>query len=104
MWWADCPSHPDAWERLQTVLEASEVDAVVERIEIKTEADAETWRFPGSPTILVNNVDIDPQAGEMAARLTCRLYFRDDGRPSPLPPVAMITRAIDAAQHADTPS
>jgi hypothetical protein len=31
--------------------------------------------------------------------LTCRLYFKEDGRPSPVPSQAMIERALAAAQH-----
>lgn len=93
LWWEDCPSHPEAWQRLQTVLDDTGVAADVERIEITTEEQAETWRFPGSPTILVNGRDIDPSA-PAAYRLTCRLYFLEDGRPSPQPSAEMIRRAI----------
>lgn len=98
LWWEDCPSHLDAWQRLHTVLADLEIDVIVERIEIKTDADAEQWHFPGSPTILVNGADIDPHAAEQPARLTCRLYRTEDGRPSPLPSPEMIKRAIIKAQ------
>jgi hypothetical protein len=32
----------------------------VEQVFIHTEADARQYAFPGSPTVLVNGVDIDP--------------------------------------------
>ena len=101
MWWEDCPSHPKAWQRLQQALADLEVEATVERIEVNTDADADELRFPGSPTIRVNGADIDPQASEMPSRLTCRLYRTETGRPSPLPSLAMIKRAIIKAQSAD---
>ncbi|MBN1681281.1 MAG: hypothetical protein JW966_13420 [Anaerolineae bacterium] len=98
LWWDGCPSHDEAWQRLQHVLKTLQVDAEVEHIQVKTEAEAGRWRFPGSPTIFVNGQDIDPRAAP-PYRLTCRLYFREDGRPSPLPSDEMITRAIRRAQH-----
>ncbi len=101
LWWEGCPSHPEAWERLQNVLaelateHTSQID--VESIEITTDEQAAQWHFPGSPTIQVNGVDVDPNASDQPARLTCRLYFKEDGRPSPLPTANMIKRAIRAA-------
>jgi hypothetical protein len=98
LFWEDCPSHPEAWQRLQNVLAELQIDAQVERIEVQTEEEAERWQFPGSPTILVEGEDIDPQASP-AYRLTCRLYFHEDGRPSPHPSEEMIKRAIMKAQR-----
>ncbi len=100
LWWEDCPSHPEAWQRLQQVLEELQPDVDVERIEVLTDADAERWHFPGSPTILVNGQDIDPHAPKLPARLTCRLYYTEEGRPSPYPSIEMITRALIAARDA----
>lgn len=100
LWWEGCPSHPEAWQRLQHVLAELHVDANeanIERIEITTDEQAARWHFPGSPTIQVNGTDIDPKGAEQSARLTCRLYFKEDGRPSPLPTELMIERAIRAA-------
>lgn len=98
LWWEACPSHPEAWRRLQQVLDELDIDAEIERIEMRDDADAQRWQFRGSPTILVNGADIDPHAAALPARLTCRLYHTEDGRPSPLPSRALIKRAIIRAQ------
>jgi hypothetical protein len=100
LWWEGCPSHPEAWQRLQAVLAEMRIDAHVESIEIQTDEEAERWHFPGSPTILVDGHDIDPNAASLPSRLTCRLYFKEDGRPSPLPSKEMIRRALEQA-HPD---
>jgi hypothetical protein len=99
LWWEDCPSYPEAWRRLQKVLGELQAEAEVERNEIRTEEEAERWHFPGSPTILVDGKDIDPRAPGLPFRLTCRLYFKEDGRPSPVPSEEMIRRAIMNAQR-----
>jgi hypothetical protein len=101
LWWEGCPSHPEAWQRLQEALAELQVNAQVERVQVMTDEEAERWHFPGSPTILVNGQDIDPMASRQPARLTCRLYFKEDGRPSPLPSKKMIRRAILDAQGAE---
>lgn len=100
LFWEDCSSHPGAWQRLHDVLDELGIEAAVERIEITTDAEAQQWGFAGSPTILVDGQDIDPQPNR-PARLTCRIYFHEDGRPSPLPSRAMIARAVLAAQPAN---
>lgn len=99
LWWRDCPSHPKAWERLQNVLADIRVETAVECVEVTTDEQAERLRFRGSPTILVDGNDIDPNASQLPSRLTCRLYFKEDGRPSPVPSKAMIKRALLNAQH-----
>ncbi len=97
LYWAECPSHPEAWQRLQRALADLGVQAEIERIEITTDEEAERWKFPGSPTILVEGRDIDPAGAGMPSRLTCRLYHLENGRPSPVPSETMIRRALEAA-------
>lgn len=97
LYWAECPSHPEAWQRLQRVLADMGVQAEIERVEITTDEEAERWKFPGSPTILVEGHDIDPAGVGMPSRLTCRLYHLENGRPSPVPSETMIRRAVEAA-------
>lgn len=101
LFWEDCPSHPQAWQRLGDVLGEMGIEVEVERIEVTTEDAAQRWHFAGSPTILVDGQDIDPQP-DLPARLTCRLYFHEDGRPSPLPSRGMIARALEAARDRES--
>lgn len=95
LYWEDCPSHPEAWRRLQDVLDIAGIDVPVERIEVETDEDAEALSFPGSPTIRVNGVDVDSAgASRTGSALTCRVYILDDGRYSPVPSEAMLRRAL----------
>ena len=77
LYWEDCPSHPEAWRRLQEVMAEAGVAVPVERIEVKTDEDAERLSFPGSPTIRVNGIDVDSAgAAQMGSALTCRVSSR----------------------------
>ncbi len=95
LFWQDCPSHPEARKRLQEVMAEAGIEVPIEEIEVLTDADAERLGFPGSPTIRVDGVDIDPVgATQMGTALACRVYRLADGRFSPVPDKDMIRRAL----------
>jgi hypothetical protein len=95
LYWEDCPSHPQALQRLQAVMAELGVESPIERIEVLTDEDAERLAFPGSPTIRVDGGDVDPAgAAQMGSALTCRVYILENGRYSPLPSKEMIRRAL----------
>jgi hypothetical protein len=96
LYWEGCPSHSDARQLLGEVLAEMGLAIPIQVVEVPTEEDAERLEFPGSPTIRVNGVDVDPEgAALMETALTCRLYRLEDGRPSPLPSKEMIRRALE---------
>ena len=95
LYWEDCPSHPQAWSLLQEAMAELDMESPVEQIEVVTENDAERLAFPGSPTIRVNGVDIDPDgAAQMGTALTCRVYRLEGGRFSPVPSKEMIKQGL----------
>jgi hypothetical protein len=95
LFWEDCPSHPQALQLLQEVMAETGVESPIEKTEILTDEDATRLQFPGSPTIRVDGVDVDPAgAAQMGTALTCRIYRLADGRFSPVPSREMIRRAL----------
>jgi hypothetical protein len=94
LFWAGCPSHPQALAELRAAMNELGLDQsqILVR-EIHTEEDATRERFVGSPTIRVDGVDIQPP-GEEPAGLTCRVYYRRDGRVSPTPDPADVRDAL----------
>jgi hypothetical protein len=103
LWWEGCPSTESARELVRTALdELGHSDVEVDMLEIDTDEKARVYGFHGSPTILIDSVDLmqvlapEPEAtsqeGESA--LTCRLYRRRDGRISPTPDPADVREAI----------
>lgn len=67
----------------------------VDEIDVASDEEAERLRFPGSPTIRVNGVDINPVGADQAVMsLTCRVYRLEDGRFSGVPSKEMIRQAL----------
>ncbi len=95
LYFEDCPSHEQCLARLKKVLEEESVNQEIEIIEVLSEKQAGELNFIGSPTILVNGRDIDPEvpAGQSSA-LACRVYRLPEGRFSPLPSESMIRKAL----------
>jgi hypothetical protein len=80
LYWEGCPSYPAALADLRAAL-GDEVEIALR--EILTEDDAIAGRFPGSPTIRVDGVDLFPI--DDPPSLSCRVYRLADGRYSPTP-------------------
>ena len=93
----DCPSHKEALSRLRRVLKEEGIATEISIKEVKTEEQAKGLHFAGSPTVLIDGRDIDPQEN-VDYLPTCRAYRLEDGRISPLPSAAMIRRAIRASK------
>ena len=91
LYWRGCPSYPEAQQLVEDVLDDPEE---LRLREVKTQDEAEELRFPGSPTIRVDGVDIDPAGAEARPALNCRIYRLPDGRISPVPSREMVEAAL----------
>ncbi|MGI8903689.1 MAG: DF family (seleno)protein [Solirubrobacteraceae bacterium] len=86
LWWEGCPSTERALAELHEALAAVGLEDVeVRSREIRTDADAQTAGFVGSPTILVDGIDVVGARDDEPSALNCRVYRRRDGRISPTP-------------------
>ncbi len=98
LWWEGCPSTGRALDELRQALRAVGMgDAEVRMREIQTDADAEQAGFPGSPTILIDGVDLVPAGAEEPSGLSCRVYRRRDGRIAPTPDPDDLREALGRA-------
>ncbi|MFN2468241.1 MAG: hypothetical protein ABR521_08970 [Gaiellaceae bacterium] len=73
----------------------------IEVRQVETDEQALKEDFVGSPTIRVDGRDVEQSSGDSPA-LTCRLYRRRDGRPSPTPDPDDLRAAVKAAAQAKT--
>lgn len=86
-----CPNWMVTAERLQ-LLAAEHSDAVLVYQRVDTVDMAEQVRFRGSPTVLVDGVDVMGDTSA-AVGLACRVYMTGDG-PAGAPSMAQLREAI----------
>jgi hypothetical protein len=89
----DCPNVAAARTHVQEAVRVAGLSAVVEEVEIFTEADAQRFGMHGSPTILIDGQDSFGLADEPS--LACRLYRSGDvveGAPSVADLIEVLSR------------
>ena len=103
LWWEGCPSTQRALEAVRYALDDLGLAAVEVRMrEIRTDDDASDTGFVGSPTILIDGVDVAPTPAGEPTGLSCRVYRRRDGRISPIPDPDDLREALSrAAERAE---
>lgn len=91
LYFDDCPNWKIADERLAAIA-AERPDLTVSRHLVETLEEAERVGFHGSPSILVDGVDVfaDPDAG---VGLSCRVYRTPEG-PAGAPSVEQLREAL----------
>lgn len=94
LYFGDCPNWKVAAERLASIA-AERPDFTVTHHLVESAEEAERWDFHGSPSILLDGVDMlaDPDAG---TGLTCRVYQTPEG-PAGAPTVEQLRAAIARA-------
>ena len=95
LWFEGCPNYLRARQMVDEVVARLGVAATVEMIDIEDEETGNRYGFPGSPTIRVDGIDIDP-GFEPCADCTprCRVYFVD-GHLTGLPARQWLEGALD---------
>ncbi len=95
LYFDDCPNWKVADERL-AVIAAQRADLTVTRHLVDTLEEAKRVKFHGSPSILVDGVDVfaEPDAG---VGLSCRIYRTPDG-PAGAPTVEQLKAALDGGR------
>jgi len=90
-----CPSHERSLPSLRDL--AAEHGADLDQRYVESVEQAEQACFLGSPSVRVNGVDVEPDAGARTDfGLKCRLYRSREGQ-SGLPPTEWIERALREA-------
>ncbi|MEW5976391.1 MAG: mercuric transporter MerT family protein [Acidobacteriota bacterium] len=92
-----CPNHEPTVERLEEVLREEGVTAEIIKVNVPDPATSQAVRFLGSPTIRVDELDIEPSARSCHDYgMTCRTYS-ENGRRKGLPSRSLIRAAIKQA-------
>ena len=91
-----CPNYEPAVARVKKILASEGLKVEIADVPVNTEEDARALLFPGSPTVRINDDDVEPDPGN-ALGLTCRLYGDRTGVPSE----ASVRRAVERAKGRD---
>mgnify|MGYP000038161510 CR=1 FL=1 len=98
LYFKECPNSERALDLLREVLKEKRIDAEIEIVEIKSEEEAKKYRFLGSPTIQINDRDIEKERRNDPSVFGCRIYKTKDGH-SGVPPKDMIVEAIEEVKN-----
>lgn len=93
LYFDDCPNWKVAAERLAAVTVGRPDISVLHHL-VESMEEAERLGFHGSPSILINGVDVFAEAGT-GVGLSCRLYQTPDGSAG-APTIAQLREAIAA--------
>jgi len=99
LYFQGCPHHVPALERVRNVLADEGVAAEVLQIEVPDAGAAESLKFPGSPTVRINGIDVEGPETAGAIGLSCRTYMHGSLLEG-VPPIEVIRRAIRNAREA----
>jgi hypothetical protein len=83
LYFEGCPHHLPTVALVKEVVAKLGKEVQIEEVEVTSPEDAVSKRFLGSPTVLVNGVDIDPRARKRTDYgFSCRMYDGLSGLPS----------------------
>ena len=94
----DCPNHLSTLQIVKDVLQESGLPLDVSEIEIASPGQAETYAFPGSPTVRVDGSDVESGLyGLTSFGVSCRSYVVNSKRQG-MPDREWIVKAIRSGQ------
>lgn len=96
-----CPNVAGARDLLQGCMAALGIQQEIAEVHVDTPELAGLLAFPGSPTLRVNDADVDPPEHAVEGSLTCRTYMVD-GRLRGLPDRTKVMAALKAAQAVES--
>jgi hypothetical protein len=95
-----CPSWRVTYERLVAALEAmGRRELVVDLVQVASPDEAAAAKFAGSPTILVDGLDLFPGTA-VTTQLACRVYPTPQGL-SGSPTVEALIAALSVDEYSD---
>lgn len=99
LYFSGCPSYKEGLENLKQALRELGLKEDFEMINIETDEMAKEYQFIGSPTIRINERDIDLRArgAQVTGFKGCRIYQTEKGILG-APTVEMIKKAAQGAQ------
>jgi hypothetical protein len=94
LYFAGCPNYPPALRVLTDVLKECGVEEEIAEIHVRDLHQANALAFPGSPTIRINDTDVEAEPHPIQSfGMTCRSYLVN-GKRQGVPPAEWIHKAV----------
>ena len=90
----DCPNRGMALVVVERVVDETGIPAAIEIVEVASDEEAETYRALGSPTVLVDGRDVDPEPSLTADYSADDRIYRTHRGPSGWPEPEWIRDAL----------
>ncbi|MHB1119632.1 MAG: DF family (seleno)protein [Bellilinea sp.] len=78
LYFEGCPSYKNALAVLETVIASGSLAVTVKLTEVRSESEAEKWRFLGSPSFQIEGKDLWPEERTNYS-MSCRIYRTAQG-------------------------
>ncbi len=89
-----CPSLEPTVQRISEVLEENNLKASLSTKLLKNDQEAKDWKFAGSPTIYINDIQFEPIDSNLYRLENCRTFINDEGGISPVPSKNKLQKAL----------
>ncbi len=95
----ECTFWQKTWQMLEQLIRERNPEIKLEEILISSDEEAPRYHFAGSPQVMMNGKDIDPEAGRITNfhASGCRPYFYK-GEHHDYPPREMIEEALQRSR------
>lgn len=94
-----CPNAEPARALLKDCMTSLGISQAITEVQVDTHELAKLMAFPGSPTLRVDDIDVDPAMRPAEGSLTCRTYWVG-GKPQGLPDKRWVLDALRNAREA----
>lgn len=103
LYFEGCPNHAPTLEMVRRALDREKIDAEVETVDVPDIETAQALRFLGSPSVLVDGMDIEPGRENDPPFFGCRTYAFD-GKTTGVPPEHWLVDALYRRDPIKSPS
>ena len=94
-----CPSYEPTLERIQRTVNDLNLSVDIKSKLISTESEANQFKFIGSPTILINDIQFEEIDTDIYRINNCRTFEKDGGGISPLPSEKKLKKILNTLKE-----
>ena len=95
-----CPSFEPTLERIKKVVFDLNINIEIKSKLIASESEAKKYKFIGSPTILINDIQFEEIDTDIYRINNCRTFEKDGGGISPLPSEEKLKKILTTLKEA----